>query len=185
VFWRPTNLISGLSLLLCIATAVLWIVSFIVARPETYNGRMRTVPLYHHGDPAQVAFEIEAWDGQLGFKKITESKIMSTSGGAIQMQRTLKEWSILGVVFDRYVRVKLDFARRPLPGTYGQVSTLLIPLYWPLLLFGILPMSRIFLVLQRRRRRTLRQVDHLCPSCGYDLRATPNACPECGTRILT
>jgi hypothetical protein len=56
---------------------------------------------------------------------------------------------------------------------------LAVPLWMPAAVFGamLLPLwlkhpSR----LRRRRRRS-----GLCPSCGYDVRATPDRCPECGT----
>jgi hypothetical protein len=49
------------------------------------------------------------------------------------------------------------------------------PLWLIAVVTGILPIIAI-----KRRRGTL--VPHgICASCGYDLRATPSLCPECGT----
>jgi hypothetical protein len=51
--------------------------------------------------------------------------------------------------------------------------------YWVLvLLFTILPATRWRLAVHRRSK--IKQMGK-CRRCGYDLRATPDRCPECGT----
>jgi hypothetical protein len=46
-----------------------------------------------------------------------------------------------------------------------------------LVAFAVLPVARLVHALLRRRRRA----NGLCAVCGYDLRASPHRCPECGT----
>ena len=51
--------------------------------------------------------------------------------------------------------------------------------YWALAAtFAALPLFWTGIRFRRRRR----QGNLLCPSCGYDLRATRERCPECGTK---
>jgi hypothetical protein len=53
--------------------------------------------------------------------------------------------------------------------------------YWSLALACLFPlMMPILVAVLRTRRRRRREARHQCPSCGYDLRATPGRCPECG-----
>lgn len=55
---------------------------------------------------------------------------------------------------------------------------------WPLmLLFGVLPSLRALRWFQISART--RRGDGLCKHCGYDLRATPDHCPECGSAVAS
>ena len=56
---------------------------------------------------------------------------------------------------------------------------LLLPSAFPAALFAIAPVHFMLRFLRSRRRQT-RISAGLCPNCGYDMRSSPDHCPECG-----
>jgi hypothetical protein len=87
----------------------------------------------------------------------------------------------LGLTFEQG---DIAFPRPPDSGmiAYGKpvpYQAIGVPLWMPLVLFALTPAARVAGRLVRRTRANRQR--GLCPACGYDLRATPDRCPECGT----
>lgn len=64
------------------------------------------------------------------------------------------------------------------PGVFDR--RLLVPFWFVLLIFGALPAYYAVTVHRTWRQRR----PGFCLTCGYDLRATPDRCPECGTAAM-
>ena len=73
-----------------------------------------------------------------------------------------------------------DWASTPVsyyPGRYSY-TWVALPLWLFLSIFLVLPLRWAI-----RRIRHARDAENHCGECGYDLRASPERCPECGTEI--
>jgi len=74
-------------------------------------------------------------------------------------------WSLWGFSYSRIQN----------PMLMARIFT--VPIWSLALAFAILPAVG----LAKRLRHSRRLSSNLCPTCGYDMRATPERCPECGT----
>jgi hypothetical protein len=173
------------SAVFCVATVVLWVRSYRVTDVLTwrrYHGSVeseRRVTVYSSrgrlmlnvsrfqylvifiGDP-RPPFEWRRMPGE----SVTESYAWyePTTGSTRLTRRRLG-----GVEFVRAEPTDGDPLRERTTSVSGPWSPLAAAC-------GILPTRSLFRL--RRRRRSARR--GLCAACGYDLRATPDRCPECG-----
>jgi hypothetical protein len=160
------NLLTALSLLLCVAVAALWVRSYrrcdVLVRPA------------RAGDRACVTSEF----GLLVFEWEAATPGAVQSGWEYFATPVPRRWPVRRgpAVVEAYRDTVRHFVRLPPAALYGVA----VPHWLVLLPAAALPVRHF----ARRRRTRLRDANLAagkCGRCGYDLRGTPGRCPECGT----
>jgi hypothetical protein len=154
--------VSVLSLILCLATVGLWVRSFFAYDEYTSpritcfsaRGRFIVVTLDEARTLARVGWESHSASSRTGSNRY---ELIETN--------SFNRW---------WERVGLRFAH------YRDIGVLVIgsPHWLPAILFALAP---AWWVVGPWRRQSKRRKLGLCLNCGYDLRATPARCPECGS----
>ena len=172
---RLLGALSLLSLILCGATVVLWVRSYFVT------------DLIDCEEPGEEPFLVHDVWSERGSVLISEdirgTRFSGDGEESGQSPPTTRRWSVAS----RMVETSAPFG----PPTsfwnyagfwheYGDAhgERWVFPLWPAAVLLGLLPAARGSVIWTRLHRVRA----GLCPSCGYDWRATPGRCSECGWR---
>jgi hypothetical protein len=168
---RLFNLLTALSLLLCVAAVALWVRSYWVA-DQVRRGRMQS--------PTTIVWwQVYSDGGAFG-----AGRTMLTFGGGMSSDM-IADWSrgvrIQWNQSDPSARLSSNLIAEWFEGSFTDTRRvddvyLQIPYWMAIAATVAIPGARF----ARAARRQRRQKANYCPSCGYDLRASPGRCPECG-----
>ena len=192
---RLLNLLAALSLLLCVAVAVVWVRSYWHFDKLTLSWN-RPSAESQRSDAEFVT--VGSWPGRVVFAavrvagadarwfqwaasdtpSIRDPGLHLARGGWAYNRRATGRRPL----FTHHYRVR-DASNPWTTGNGGSAlgteRSIAVPHWLLILLTAVAPLAWLRSDLARRHR--CRRVRHnLCPECGYDLRATPGRCPECG-----
>ena len=181
------NSLAALSLLLCVAVCVLWV--------RNRNAIETAKWIYGRSRPDRsvaLTFITTGSSDRLYFG-FASGQIPFSNGNIYHRYR-----SFVDPVGPRFVHTRMTpwrtqwpldtpgwgpvrwtLDRRSRPAAEDDWFSLSIGISHWLLALLLLVLPTLWLMRWRRARRI--HLAGLCPTCGYDLRATPDRCPECGT----
>jgi hypothetical protein len=169
---RVFNLLAGVSLVLCVGTVALWVRSCFVTDVVQYLWKTESAGI---ADQPKVLLcqtvRTLTRDGlikiyQGGTFSTVDQKIPGIHYASVRRDRADPSWG-------GRLKPWLGFAYEgPFPGSSSSNHTLQLPLWVIVFVTAIAPARWYW------KKRTY-SIGH-CHFCGYDLRATPHRCPECG-----
>jgi hypothetical protein len=189
------RLLTVLSLLLLLATAVIWVRSYWVSDRLTWDEWPENRSFLDEKSiwcsRAGVRFAATRYltanfippdDVHFRHDQETTTVYKALEDGWLDHNffPTPRHYSALGSEWVPRSTVKLN----RFVSEYCVLESIKFPLYFPCLLFAIFP-AQYVLRLCRRRRIARRRVPGLSLSCGYDLRASSGRCPECRREELS
>ena len=178
------NAVTALSLLLCAGVVLLWVRSYwredcvervhavypqISEIDANVVGRLSDISLTSSKGRLWVFIEsgyTTSWAEQLDFLRWDWFRWKD-----LQTQPEDTSWHRVGLAWNHTRGVDTR------NGIRNDTRFIAMPHWLPALVLFLLPLLRL---IRYRRRRSLALAGH-CIKCGYDLRATPDRCPECGT----
>jgi hypothetical protein len=171
---RLFNLAAAVSLSFCALALVLWVRSYYV-RDIIDFGRKGGGSHTAQSILGRVHVVSSLGTGRESGRTIHASDRLSPHAiwnGGMSGYPPRVEWHF-GCVWQRYSKHLMSVL-----GVFATERRLVVvPYRWLVALSAVLPAIAVIRAVRRRHRA----VRALCVKCGYDLRATPDRCPECGT----
>jgi hypothetical protein len=164
---RLLNLLTLVSLLMCVAVVALWVRGRGAAYEVRWEGRDVWGGVVCSRGGVLVYFARRLSGEALGRGK---GRFVYEAGLPYAVH--LKTWLPL-------TPNRLGFGFRAGDSAGTRVHYVVFPLWAVAALSGVAPTLRLRRALSRRARER-RARNQQCERCGYDLRATPGRCPECG-----
>jgi hypothetical protein len=159
------NGLMAFSLCLCILTIAILLESFFFRDDFNYGWAD------HQSKAYQARIIVTRGFLQLNFERVTGNGLGDFGFSHIHVPARQS------VFFPHYFGA--DYVRFPKYGETFEQWYAWTPIGALILLFAIGPAW--WLMRRRARLNRIASRSHFCGHCGYDLRATPDRCPECGT----